>query len=77
LKIPIQLVGLKVRLYRSGRAYPIPPGKTILATLLDAGVDVKFFLWMGGLRTCETGVLEGVPNHHDNYLSDEEKAGQT
>jgi len=31
---------------------------------------------MGGLRYCETGVLEGVPNHHDNYLSDEEKAGQ-
>jgi ferredoxin len=72
---PDSIGGFEVRLYRSGRSIPIPPGKTILATLLDAGVDVSFSCAMGGCGTCETGVLEGVPNHHDNYLSDEEKAG--
>jgi hypothetical protein len=29
---------------------------------------------MGGCGTCETRVVKGVPDHRDNYLSDEEKA---
>jgi vanillate O-demethylase ferredoxin subunit len=64
----------EVRLHRSGRIIPIPPGETILKTLLDAGVNVDFSCAMGGCGTCETRVMEGIPDHRDNYLSDEEKA---
>ena len=64
----------EVRLYRSGRTIPIPAGETILKTLIDAGVNVDFSCAMGGCGTCETRVVEGIPDHRDNYLSDEEKA---
>jgi vanillate O-demethylase ferredoxin subunit len=29
---------------------------------------------MGGCGTCETRIVEGIPDHRDLYLSDEEKA---
>ena len=64
----------EVRLHRSGRTIPIPAGETILKTLLDAGVDVDFSCAMGGCGTCETRIVQGIPDHRDNYLSDEEKA---
>ena len=64
----------EVRLQRSGRTISVPPEKTILGTLLDAGVDADFSCAMGGCGTCETRILEGIPDHRDNYLSEEEKA---
>ena len=66
--------GFEVRLRRSGRAIPIPPDKTILRALLDAGVDVSFSCAVGGCGTCETRIVEGIPDHRDLYLSDQEKA---
>lgn len=66
--------GFEVRLHRSGRTITVPPGGTILKTLLDAGVDVDFSCAMGGCGTCETRIVEGIPDHRDLYLSDEEKA---
>jgi tetrachlorobenzoquinone reductase len=71
---PDSIGGFEVRLHRSGRTIPIPPGKTILKTLLDAGVDVDFSCAMGGCGTCETRIVEGIPDHRDLYLSEEEKA---
>ena len=66
--------GFEVRLHRSGRTIQIPPDKSILNTLIDAGVDVDFSCAMGGCGTCETRVVEGSPDHRDNYLSEEERA---
>ena len=66
--------GFEVRLQRSGRTITVPPGKTILNTLIDAGVDVDFSCAMGGCGTCETRIVEGIPDHRDLYLSEEEKA---
>ena len=66
--------GFEVRLRRSGRTIRIPEGKTILRTLLDAGVDAHFSCAMGGCGTCETRIVEGLPDHRDNYLTDKEKA---
>jgi tetrachlorobenzoquinone reductase len=64
----------EVHLRRSGRTFTVPQEKTILRTLLDAGVDADFSCSMGGCGTCETRVVEGIPDHRDNYLTDEEKA---
>jgi ferredoxin len=66
--------GFEVQLRRSGRTVEIPPGKTILRTLIEAGVDVDYSCAMGGCGTCETRVMEGIPDHRDLYLSDEEKS---
>jgi vanillate O-demethylase ferredoxin subunit len=62
-----------VRLYRSGRTIRIPAGETILRTLMNEGVDVDYSCAMGGCGTCETVIVEGIPDHRDNYLSDDEK----
>jgi ferredoxin-NADP reductase len=66
--------GFKVVLARSGREFVVPPGKTILDTLLDAGLDVAYSCMEGVCGTCETKVLEGTPDHRDLILTEEEQA---
>lgn len=66
--------GFKVRLAKSGRTLAVEPGKTILDTILDAGLPANFACSEGICGTCETRVLEGQPDHRDQFLSDEEKA---
>jgi ferredoxin len=71
---PVQVDGFEVRLHRSGRTIAVPPGESILDILLDAGVNVAFSCTEGVCGTCETKVIDGIPNHRDSFLTDEEKA---
>jgi tetrachlorobenzoquinone reductase len=71
---PAMSGGFKVVLARSGRELVVAPGKTILDTLLDAGIDVPYSCTEGICGTCETRVLEGVPDHRDLILTEEEHA---
>ena len=58
--------GFTVVLAKSGKSFQIAPGKTILETLLDAGMNVA------------SSCLEGVPDHRDVVLTDNErKANKT
>jgi tetrachlorobenzoquinone reductase len=66
--------GFKVVLAKSGREFVVPPGKTILDTLLDAGLDVAYSCMEGVCGTCETKVIEGTPDHRDLILTGEEQA---
>jgi tetrachlorobenzoquinone reductase len=66
--------GFDVRLHRSGRTVAVQPGETILDVLLDAGVNVSFFCTEGICGTCETKVIDGIPDHRDTFLTDGEKA---
>jgi vanillate O-demethylase ferredoxin subunit len=66
--------GFEVCLHRSGRTVTVPPGETILDILLDNGVNVSFSCSDGICGTCETRVIDGIPDHRDSFLSDEEKA---
>jgi vanillate O-demethylase ferredoxin subunit len=66
--------GFEVRLNRSGRTVHVPAGETILDILLDAGIDASFSCTEGHCGTCETKVVEGIPDHRDSFLSDEERA---
>ena len=66
--------GFKVVLAKSGSEFMVPPGKTILDTLLDAGLDIPHSCTEGICGTCETKVLEGVPDHRDLVLTEEERA---
>ena len=63
-----------VELKRSGRFIEITPEKSLLDTLLEAGVDVDHSCCEGVCGSCETRVLEGVPDHRDSVLSPKEKA---
>jgi vanillate O-demethylase ferredoxin subunit len=63
-----------VRLHRSGRTVNVPSGDSILDILLDNGVNVAFSCSDGICGTCETRVIDGIPDHRDSFLTDEEKA---
>ena len=71
---PVQVDGFEVRLHRSGRTIAVPSGESILDILLDAGVNVAFSCTEGVCGTCETKVIDGIPDHRDSFLTDEEKA---
>ncbi|WP_454644866.1 PDR/VanB family oxidoreductase [Bradyrhizobium liaoningense] len=66
--------GFEVRLARSNRTIPVEPGKTILNAVLDAGVMANYSCSEGVCGTCETRVIEGIPDHRDLFLSPEEQA---
>jgi vanillate O-demethylase ferredoxin subunit len=71
---PAADIGFDVCLHRSGRTITVPPGETILDMLLDAGINVSFSCAEGVCGTCETKVIDGIPDHRDTFLTDEEKA---
>jgi tetrachlorobenzoquinone reductase len=66
--------GFDVHLHRSGRTVSVPPGESILEILLDNGVNVAFSCSDGICGTCETKVIDGIPDHRDSFLTDEERA---
>lgn len=64
----------RVVLQVAGVEFDVPPQKSVLEAVEDAGVAVDFSCREGTCGTCETGVLEGVPDHRDALLSDDERA---
>lgn len=56
-----------------GVVYEVPPDRTILEVLEDAGVCLMYSCRQGLCGTCETKVLDGEPLHLDSILSDSEK----
>jgi ferredoxin-NADP reductase len=62
-----------VELARSRRSFVIPPGETILGVLRAAGISVPSSCEQGVCGTCETTVLDGVPDHRDGVLSPQER----
>ena len=68
----------EVELARSGRTLLVPPDRPILDVVEDAGVQVLWSCREGTCGTCETVVLDGVPDHRDSLLTDAEReAGDT
>ncbi len=66
--------GFEVQLARSKRTIKVEAGKTILDALLDAGIAASYACTEGVCGTCETRVIEGIPDHRDLFLSKEEQA---
>lgn len=62
-----------VELARSGRTFVVPPGKSILEVLREAGVSTLSNCEQGVCGACEVKVLEGVPDHRDAVLSPTER----
>jgi vanillate O-demethylase ferredoxin subunit len=65
--------GYVVQLAKSGKAFHVPPGKSILEVVRGAGIFVSSSCEEGICGACETGVISGEPDHRDAILSDEEK----
>lgn len=70
-------VPFEVVLASSGKSYLVPADKSILAVLLEAGVDALYDCQRGDCGICRVGVIEGVPDHRDYILSDSERSAGT
>ncbi len=57
----------------SGVTVRVPDGTSIAKALKAAGVKVDVSCEEGVCGTCICDVLEGVPDHRDHFLNDEEK----
>jgi ferredoxin-NADP reductase len=61
-------------LAKSGMTLRVTPEKSLLDTLLDAGINVDFSCMEGICGSCRVAVREGLPDHRDHVLSEEERA---
>ena len=64
----------EVQLASSGRILTVPKDQTVIRALSAAGVEVQTACEQGVCGTCLMRVLEGVPDHKDQYLTPEEQA---
>jgi vanillate monooxygenase ferredoxin subunit len=63
-----------VKIASTGAVYRVEPGKTVLTTLVEHGVQVPSSCEVGVCGTCVTHILAGVPEHYDQWLTAEERA---
>lgn len=66
--------GFDVVLARTNRTVHVPDNSTILDALLAAGIDAGHSCLEGVCGTCETKVIEGIPDHRDSVLTPAERA---
>lgn len=64
---------LEVVLARSGRTVTATPDRSILSAVEQAGVPVLSACAEGVCGTCETSVLDGLPDHRDSILTEAER----
>lgn len=70
--------GFEIELRQTGTTLEVREDQSILDAVTDAGVYVPTSCTEGTCGSCETPVLDGVPDHRDVVLSDEEQeANQT
>jgi ferredoxin-NADP reductase len=74
LSEPERAEAFEVVLAQSGRTLVVPPGRSILSIVEEAGVGVISSCAHGTCGTCETPVLEGIPDHLDSVLTPDEQA---
>lgn len=65
---------VELELHRSGLTVLAGADTTLLDAIRAAGVDIESDCEEGYCGTCETAVLEGVPDHRDVVLSKAERA---
>ena len=71
---PAKDTAFEVVLQRTGDAYRVEPGRSVLEVLEEAGVDIDCSCGEGTCGTCETPVLEGEIDHRDAVLTPDERA---
>lgn len=64
----------EVRLERSAKTCRVREGVSIAQAIQEIGVAIPTSCEQGVCGTCLTGVLAGIPDHRDAYLTSEERA---
>ena len=73
LTAPVRAEAFEVKLAQSELTLTIPPDRSILNVVEEAGVGVLSSCAEGTCGTCETAVLSGLPDHRDSVLTEEER----
>jgi cytochrome P450/ferredoxin-NADP reductase len=73
LTAPVRAEAFDVELARSGLTLTVAPDRSILDVAEAAGVGVLSSCAEGTCGTCETAVLDGVPDHRDSVLTESER----
>lgn len=70
---PVRTTPFTLRLARSGSTLTVPPDVSVLDAVAEAGVPILASCRQGICGTCETGVVDGVPDHRDSLLDEDER----
>jgi len=62
----------QIKLAKSGAMFNVPADKSIVQVLREHGVEVETSCESGLCGTCRTRYLEGIPDHRDFLLDDDE-----
>jgi ferredoxin len=73
LEEPVRAEAFEVELMRSGLTLTVPPERSVLDVVEEAGIGVLSSCAEGTCGTCETPVIDGLPDHRDSVLTDVEK----
>lgn len=74
LEEPTRSDSFEVECAKSGRTLIIPPDKSILKVLQEENIPILSSCSSGTCGSCETAVLDGIPDHRDFVLDEEEQA---
>ncbi|GHH05651.1 PDR/VanB family oxidoreductase [Streptomyces rubradiris] len=72
-RVPLRDGAFEVELARSGITVTVPPDRSVLRAVEEAGVRVLSSCRAGTCGTCETTVLEGTVDHRDSLLTPAER----
>ncbi|PAU54665.1 oxidoreductase [Pseudomonas sp. PIC25] len=64
----------EIQLASSGQVFRVPTDKSVVQVLDEAGVCIPVSCEQGICGTCLTRVLDGVPEHRDLFMTDDERA---
>lgn len=59
----------EIELHQTGRIFEIPADKTVLEILLENGVEIESSCEQGICGSCITKVLDGTPDHRDQFMN--------
>jgi vanillate O-demethylase ferredoxin subunit len=64
----------EIRIASTAQTLHVPAHTSALAVLIAHGIEVPVSCEQGVCGTCVTRVLDGLPEHRDTFLTDEERA---
>lgn len=71
---PVAGKTFEVRLFSTGQSVQVAEGETVVSAVARLGVEIPVSCEQGICGTCLTRVREGIPEHHDQYLTADEQA---
>lgn len=63
-----------VKIASTGQVIPVTQEQTVTQALALCGIEIQMSCEQGVCGTCLTKVLEGIPEHKDMYLTEDEQA---